>query len=63
MVKENDAAPAMDKTAWPERNQEGGNKKITHKENHQNTTMNGDDGDDDHGDYDDYDDEDEDEDE
>ena len=58
MVKEHDAAPAMDKTARPERNQEGGSKRITHKQNQENTLMNDDAGDDDPGDYDDDDDDD-----
>ena len=49
----------MNKTARPERNQEGGSKKITYKKNQGNTAMNDDAGDDD--DDDDNDDEDVDE--
>ena len=40
----------MDKTARPERNQQGGSKKITHKKNQENTELNDDAGDDDPGD-------------
>ena len=43
----------MDKTAQPERNQQGVSKKITHKANQENTAMNDDAGDDDPGDGDD----------